>query len=723
MPSSNVCWGIEVGAGAVKGVKLERDGENVRVADFVVIPHKKVLSTPELDRDDATRIALGALMSQFRDAMRGASIAVSIPGHSSFARFAKLPPVEPKGVANLVKFEAVQQIPFPIDEVEWDYQTFASEDSPDIEVGIFAVTRERIRERLAVYGEVGLTPDIINLSPVAAYNALAYDLAFTDKTPGTVILDIGTTATDLIIADSGKVWVRTFPLGGHNFTETLASTFKLTYTKAEKLKSEAETSKYKRHIFQAMKPVLSELVQDVQRSIAYYQDTHPEANITRLIGIGSTFKLLGLRKLLSQQLQLDVYRLERFKRATVEGAGGVDFEAATPNLATAYGLALQGVGLGTINANLMPVSVVREAMWRRKAPWFIAAAGVGLAAGGLAFVRPWLESVAVNRARADSAVRSPITQTISLGQRMRSEWESRSAASQPGLLAENIIRLTEGRSLYTSLAADTSAMFSFANEQAKSRASSLAGFDPAKWPLVAELRRFDSAYLLPETPLTAQGGAPASDTGGGGGGDRDSGGDVAAAPEGALAAGPAGAVRLSIVFDSPLKDRALINDTFLAWLRNNANRAGVEYAYVGLPAASDIALTEIAAGAPTTPGAPPPPRPPAGGGAPGSGFGGGGFGGGGGGGGLGGGLGGGDRGDSSPPPDAPAGGRGPAAPRTNPTLEALAPIPADAFVPRPAGPMYRYTIVWYAQLREPGKPVEAGDQTTADASGGEEIPS
>ena len=44
MPSSNVCWGIEIGAGGIKAIKLEAaDGGNVRVADFVSLPHKKVL--------------------------------------------------------------------------------------------------------------------------------------------------------------------------------------------------------------------------------------------------------------------------------------------------------------------------------------------------------------------------------------------------------------------------------------------------------------------------------------------------------------------------------------------------------------------------------------------------------------------------------------------------------------------------------------------------------
>src|SRR6187401_2498707 len=97
MPSSNVCWGVEVGAGAIKALKLELVGEgNARVVDFVMLPHKKVLSTPDLDQNDALRVALGALASQVD--LTNTSIAVSVPGHSAFARFAKLPPVEPKKV-------------------------------------------------------------------------------------------------------------------------------------------------------------------------------------------------------------------------------------------------------------------------------------------------------------------------------------------------------------------------------------------------------------------------------------------------------------------------------------------------------------------------------------------------------------------------------------------------------------------------------------------------
>ena len=234
MASSNVCWGVEVGAGAVKALKLAREGDALKVLEFVEVAHPRPLSAPDVDEADAIRLAVGTLASQY--SMAGDAIAISAPGQAGFVRFAKLPPTEPKQVPNVVKFEAAQQIPFPLEDVEWAYQTFVGEDDPDIEVGIFAITRERVMDRLAVWEEMKLEPGMLALSPIAAFNAVAFDQGFADDTPGTVILDIGTTATDLIVVDHGRVWIRTFPMGGHNFTEALVSAFKIDYGKAERLK-------------------------------------------------------------------------------------------------------------------------------------------------------------------------------------------------------------------------------------------------------------------------------------------------------------------------------------------------------------------------------------------------------------------------------------------------------------------------------------------------------
>ena len=107
MATHKSAWGIEVGAGAVKAIKLERHGDSVQVVDFAFVEHKKVLTTPDLDQNEVVRLSLGQLISQKN--FENQTLVMSIPGHSALARFAKLPPVEPKKIPDIVKFEAVQQ--------------------------------------------------------------------------------------------------------------------------------------------------------------------------------------------------------------------------------------------------------------------------------------------------------------------------------------------------------------------------------------------------------------------------------------------------------------------------------------------------------------------------------------------------------------------------------------------------------------------------------------
>lgn len=465
MATSNACWGIEVGAGGIKAVKLVLDGEGVRVAEFANVPHKRVLSTPELNQDDAIRLAMGAFVNQFD--LSKARVAVSVPGHAAFARFAKLPPVEPKQIPKIVRFEAEQQIPFSLDEVEWDYQTFRSPDSPDVEVGIFAATKERIRQQLQLYDDFGIVPDIVTLSPIAAYNALAYDLVFDERTPGTVMVDVGTTSTDLIIAEAGRVWVRTFPFGGHNFTQEIVDKFSVSYAKAEKIKREVHKSKSARHVLQALRPIFSDLGQEIQRSIGYYQSLHSDSDLQRVIGLGSTFELQGIRKALQQQVQLTVYTVEEFKRAKLDGVDEASLGENAGQLMTAYGLALQGLEFATLEANLMPAAVVREAVWRRKTPWFAAAAVLGLIAGGAMFIRPFMDQAAV-----DAYQQPPIIQQVlSRGESLKSEASDVTGSQAVDRTLSNLVSLADGREVYASLVNDLGLMIERANTVAAGDAS------------------------------------------------------------------------------------------------------------------------------------------------------------------------------------------------------------------------------------------------------------
>ena len=140
------------------------------------------------------------------------------------------------------------------------------------------------------------------------------------------LLDIGTTATDLVVATGSKCWMRSFPLGGHNFTGAIAArierhgTVANPYDWAEEQKREGATSKHREDIMKAIKPVIDDLIGDVQKSNQYYENQNRGVKCKSVRGLGSTFKIPGLRVILSRQLGLEVARIDEFKRISVDGS-------------------------------------------------------------------------------------------------------------------------------------------------------------------------------------------------------------------------------------------------------------------------------------------------------------------------------------------------------------------------------------------------------------------
>lgn len=450
MAKKNEAWGIDVGANAIKAVKLIRAGGGVQVEDFAVLPFKQVLTTPDLDVDQTIQVQLETLMQKHDfDKTR---VVVSVPGNMAFARFAKLPPVEPKKIPDIVKFEAQQQIPFPIEQVEWDYQVFQQDDSPDVEVGIFAITKERVMTYLNNYRAVDMKVDSLTLSPLAVYNTFNYE---SPEGEGAIYMDIGTVSTDVIIVEDGGIWLRTLPIGGNNFTEALVKQFKISFPKAEKLKREAATSKYAKQIFQAMRAVFADLVQEVQRSLGFYQSLNRDSNLTKLVGVGSTFRLPGLQKFLKQQLQIDVVRPDGFdKMPVLDGKRESEFSNHALNMATACGLALQGLELEKVSANILPSHVLASRMWKAKQPWIAASAACFVVAAGLVGVKHFTDASTIdaNLAGMESSVRPVVDEA----NRYVSDWSEIQQESDPRQFIKNLRRTLDHRNIWPNLLEDIS---------------------------------------------------------------------------------------------------------------------------------------------------------------------------------------------------------------------------------------------------------------------------
>jgi len=406
MAESQPIWGIDVGKCALKAVQLRLAADkSIELVETEYIEHAKIISQQDADKDNIWSAALEKFLS--RHDISKDKVAVSVPGQLTLSRFSKLPPVEKKKIPDIVRYEADQQIPFDIDEVVWDYQVFETEDSPEVEVGIFAIKRELIRDHLLHFEAAGIEPMLVQSVPLAVYNALAYDGSLGDGT--TILIDIGTENTDLLVATEDNLWARTIPVGGNNFTEALVKAFKLSFGKAETLKRTAASSKYARQVFQAMRPVFSDLVQELQRSIGFYTATHRDAELGKVIGLGSAFKLPGLVKYLHQNLQLNVEYLKGFNKIALPDKGSSSQQPA--NFPVAYGLALQGLQQAPVTSSLLPPEVAQQIIWRQKRPFFAAAAACVLLAAGVI----WFRQMSDAGTLADNAGNPPRSMSLEQG--------------------------------------------------------------------------------------------------------------------------------------------------------------------------------------------------------------------------------------------------------------------------------------------------------------------
>ncbi|MBM4074485.1 MAG: type IV pilus assembly protein PilM, partial [Planctomycetes bacterium] len=401
MAEARAAWGIEIGQAGLKALKLQyvEAAQQTMAIAFDYIPHAKLLSQPDAVPDELIKQALDTFLS--RNQVAGDLVAISLPGQTALAKFIQLPPIEASRVKEIVKYEARQQIPFPLEEVIWDYQPLGSgsEESGfllDAEVGLFAMKREQVQHHLQPFLNKKIEVELIQIAPLALYNFHCYDRmgirlgqSQEDQEEYSVVIDMGCDNTTLMVTNGKKMWIRNMPIGGNHFTRALTKEMKLTFAKAEHLKCNATKSPDPRAVFQALRPVFNDYVAEIQRSIGFFSSVNRSAKIARVIGVGNGFRLAGLQKFLQQNLQYEVERVDSLN--SLAGDQVLTASLFQENLLTfcvPYGLAIQALKLTSIHTSLLPPEITMQRMIRRKKPWAVATAAtvlLGLATSAAGF--------------------------------------------------------------------------------------------------------------------------------------------------------------------------------------------------------------------------------------------------------------------------------------------------------------------------------------------------
>ena len=360
-------WGIDVGNYALKAVHVvDADGPG-EVVDFQVIPHADQAGGT---RGQRRELLLQSVQRLTKEAdLRGSHVVIAVPGASSYSRFMHLAPVEREELPDLVRFEATQQMPVPIDEVIWRWQTFRDLDRPgmpDVDAGIFALNRDDVGEMLLLFVEAGVTVDTMQAAPLALYNLLAGDHCLAAQ-EASLVLDLGAVETDAVIAHGRRIWTRTAPIGSACLTEALALSLGLRLDQAEAMKRDLPAGEEGQKALEAMDRAFVKIATTIKEALATYGSLHPMPHIPFAMAVGGGFLLAPLREFVQAEIGIPLFlapeapRLKTCASAKIASA----FHAHLPELAVACGLAIQGLGRAKVHTNFLPTGIEHKYGWSR----------------------------------------------------------------------------------------------------------------------------------------------------------------------------------------------------------------------------------------------------------------------------------------------------------------------------------------------------------------------
>jgi type IV pilus assembly protein PilM len=308
----------------------------------------------------------------------------AVPGQSVFARFVKLPAVEEEKIDKIISFEAQQNVPFPIEEVVWDYQLVGGGADEQIQVVLVAIKSDLLDEMNSLVESTGLRTSIVDVAPMTLYNAFRY--SYSDLTGCSLLVDIGARTTNLLFIESGKIFSRSVPIGGGSITSAVAREFDEPLPAAESRKKRdgfvslggayAEPSDPDiARVSKIMRSTMTRLHAELMRSISHYRAQQQGSAPERVLLCGGAASTPYMREFFKEKLQLSTEFFNPLRNVAVTDSINVgELSRSAHLLGELVGLALRTVTTCPMELNLRPANVVRRHELEKRRPFFILAA-------------------------------------------------------------------------------------------------------------------------------------------------------------------------------------------------------------------------------------------------------------------------------------------------------------------------------------------------------------
>lgn len=244
-------------------------------------------------------------------------VAASLPEEKSFLQVIQMPKMEKEELTSAVIFEAENYIPLPVSEVYFDFQpiTPIKDHLNHQDILIVATPKKIVNSYVSCLKKAGLIPCILEVESQAITRAL---IKKETSTAPIILIDFGKTSTVFIIFAGRSIqFTASIPVSSEQLTVAISKSLEITVNKAEEIKTkydlhQTKTGAKSKKIFEAVDPVLEDLITQIKKYLNFYQNHASHEHLTsnydieKILICGGGSALKGLPEFLFEQLAIPV---------------------------------------------------------------------------------------------------------------------------------------------------------------------------------------------------------------------------------------------------------------------------------------------------------------------------------------------------------------------------------------------------------------------------------
>ena len=297
--------GVDISSTAVKLLQLSRAGNRYRVEHYAVEP---LPPNAVIEKNIVEVEAVGEAIKRAvaRSGTRARHAAAAVAGSAVITKIIPMPAdLDTDEIEAQVELEAVNYVPYPIEEVNLDFEVLGPMpgNADSVQVLLAASRAENVDARVSALELGGLIPKVMDVEAFAIENAFALlaDQLSSPRDGIVALIDSGATMTTLNVLRNGRsLYSREQVFGGKQLTDEVMRRYGLGYEEAGLAKRQGGLPET--YEAEVLEPFKEAMVQQVSRLLQFFYAGSEFNRVDQIVIAGGCATISGIAQMIEEQL-------------------------------------------------------------------------------------------------------------------------------------------------------------------------------------------------------------------------------------------------------------------------------------------------------------------------------------------------------------------------------------------------------------------------------------